>query len=66
MPGSDWTDTPFQPLYEKAARRSHTGAAKLFGLLVWSVFMDHPDRWGSGRYQKDGRDIGSRTYFKLE
>jgi hypothetical protein len=66
MPGSDWTGTPFQRLYEKGAQRNYDVAAKMFGLLVWYVFMEHPERWGSRRYQKDGRDIGSRTYFKLQ
>ena len=65
MPGSDWTGTPFMPLYTVGARGDYTVAAKMFGLLVWQVFMEHPERWGSGRYQKDGRDIGSRTYFRL-
>ncbi len=66
MPGSDWRGTPFQPLYEKGAKGNYDVAAKMFGLLVWQAFMDHPERWGSGRYEKDGRDIGSRTYFRLK
>ena len=65
MPGSDWTGTVFQPLYEKGAGRDYALAAKMFGLLVWVVFMERPERWGSGRYQKDGKDLSSRTYFLL-
>jgi hypothetical protein len=65
LPGSDWTGTPFAPIYGKAAKGEYSVAAKLFGLLVWYTVMQRPERWGSGRYQKDGRDIGSRTYFRL-
>jgi len=66
MPGSDWSSTPFQPLYEKAALRNYDLSAKMFGLLVWVVFMERPERWSSGRFEKDGVDIGSRTYFRLK
>jgi hypothetical protein len=65
LPGSEWTGNPFWPIYEKAARRNQEVAAKMFGIVVWFVVMERPERWGSGRYEKDGRDIGSRTYFRL-
>lgn len=65
LPGSDWTDTPFQPIYEKAAREDFTRSAMFFGQLVWYAVMHRPERWASGRYEVDGRDIGSRTYFRL-
>jgi hypothetical protein len=64
MPGSDWTGTPFQPIYEKAARKSHSAAARCFGLMVWEVFMERLEKWTSGRFEKDGEEIGSRTYFR--
>lgn len=65
LPGSDWTGTPFEPIYSKAARHDFDRAAKFFGQLVWFTVMQRPERWGSGRYQVDGKDIGSRTYFRL-
>jgi hypothetical protein len=65
MPGSDWTGTAFQAIYEKAARRSQSAAAQCFGLMVWEVFMERPERWTSGRFEKDGEEIGSRTYFRV-
>lgn len=64
MPGSDWTGTVFEPIYFKAARESYSGSAKCFGLMVWEVFMERPERWYSGRFEKDGEPIGSRTYFQ--
>ena len=65
LPGSDWTGTPFEPIYTKAAREDFGRSAMFFGQLVWYAVMDRPERWGSGKYQVDGRDIGSRTYFRL-
>ena len=65
MPGKDWTGTPFQPIYKKAARCNQEVAARCFGLMVWEVFMERPERWCSGRFEKDGEPIGSRTYFRV-
>jgi hypothetical protein len=65
LPGSDWTGTPFEPIYTVAARNDFERSALFFGQLVWYVVMMRPEPWGSGRYQVDGRDIGSRTYFRL-
>ena len=66
MPGADWTGTPFQPIYEKAAHCDQTVAARCFGLIVWEVFMERPEKWTSGRFEKDGEPIGSRTYFRVD
>lgn len=65
LPGSDWTGTPLEPIYTKGARGDFQRSALFFGQLVWYVVMRRPERWASGRYQVDGRDIGSRTYFRL-
>ena len=64
MPGKDWTGTPFQPIYEKSARRNQGLAARIFGLIVWKVFMDREETWLTGRFEKDGKPIRSRTYFQ--
>lgn len=66
MPGADWSGTPFDPIYTKAARCNHGLAGKIFGLIVWKVVMDRPEKWGSGHYEKDGIPIQSRTYFRLK
>jgi hypothetical protein len=65
LPGSDWSGTAFQPIYTKAARRDFQRSALFFGQLVWYTVMKRPERWASGRYDVDGREIGSRTYFRL-
>ena len=64
MPGSDWTDTVFEPIYHTACRKNITHAAMFFGLIVFNVFMDRPEKWIFGRFEKDGKDIGSITYFQ--
>jgi hypothetical protein len=65
LPGSDWTGTVFAPIYTKAAREDFDRSAMFFGQLVWFTVMERPERWGSGRYDLDGNQIGSRTYFRL-
>jgi hypothetical protein len=66
MPGSDWSSTVFQPIYEKACDFSETTSALFFGLIVWSVFMCRPEWWAFGRYEKDGIPISGMTYFKID
>jgi hypothetical protein len=66
LPGSNWEGTPFQPIYSKAARQNFQLAAQLFGLFVWYTVMNRPETWASGRYKKDDKDIGSRTYFTVD
>lgn len=66
MPGSDWTGTPFDPLYE-ACGRNQTQAGMFFGLLVFNTLLQRDDRvWGFGRFEKDGVPIQSMTYFVIE
>lgn len=65
LPGSDWTGTPLEPIYSKAAHLDQGVAGRFFGQMVWYTVMNRPERWASGKYQKDGVDIGSRTYFRL-
>jgi hypothetical protein len=54
MPGNDWTGTPFEPLFTKAARRNRAASGLCFRLLVWPVFAERPERWASGRFEMDG------------
>ena len=65
LPGSDWSGTPFWPIYEKAARKNQELAARMFGLTVWYAVMERDESWASGRFEKNGKEIGSRTYFRV-
>ncbi|MBB2708154.1 MULTISPECIES: hypothetical protein [Rhizobium] len=64
MPGSDWSNTPFQALYDRAAQRDHQTSAMMFGLFVWEAFDRHPEIWFTGKFEKDGIPISGRTYFQ--
>jgi hypothetical protein len=64
MPGANWIGTVLEPIYTKAARRDFNLSGRLFGLLVYARFMRRPEVWISGRFEMNGRDIGSRTYFR--
>jgi hypothetical protein len=56
---------PFMPIYMKAARQNYDVSARFFGQLVWHTIMSRDETWGFGRYEVDGRDIGSLTYFRV-
>lgn len=66
LPGKDWSGTPFQVIYTKAAKKNYDMSAKLFGLLVWYTVTKRQETWASGKYKVDGRDIQSRTYFRVD
>lgn len=65
IPGSDWSETPFQPIYN--ALGDVELAAMFFGLILMKVVMDrpHPEVFGVGRYEKDGAPIKGMTYYRL-
>jgi hypothetical protein len=64
IPGSDWTGTVFQPIYDACGEDQP--AALFFGLLVWQVVMDREDCWAFGRYEKEGIPIRGITYFRID
>lgn len=65
LPGNDWSGSPLQPIHDKVARGDRSLSGKFFGLLVWHTFMERPERWATGKYEVNGREIGSRTYFRV-
>jgi hypothetical protein len=65
MPGSDWSGTVLEPIYEKACEFDERASALFFGLIVWIVFMERPEYWAFGRYEKDGILISGITYFQI-
>jgi len=65
IPGSDWSGTVFEPIYEKACRQDIDASAKFFGLILWEVIRRRDDVWSYGRYEKNGIPIKGLTYFKL-
>lgn len=65
IPGADWTGTVFEPIYYQACAQDFDASRKFFGIIVWKVFMDHPERWSFGRYDVDGIPIKGMTYFRI-
>lgn len=65
IPGSDWTGTVFQPIYEKACYRDNREAAKFFGLILWHVILEHDEVWAFGRYKLGDIPIEGLTYFRI-
>lgn len=64
IPGSDWTGTVWEPIYD-AAHYDVERAGMVFGAIVFEVMMNREEDWSLGKYQVDGRDIGSTTYFRI-
>ncbi len=65
IPGRDWNGTVFQAIHDVACGGNTEAAALYFGLAVWQVIRERPERWSFGRYEKDGIPIRSLTYFRL-
>jgi hypothetical protein len=64
IPGSDWRNTPYQPIYEKGARLNPDLAALMFGLIVWEAFERHEDDWYTERFSMGYEEGRFRVYFK--
>lgn len=66
IPGNDWSDTVYDPIYRKACEFDEVESGKCFGLFVWIVLQQRQDVWAFGRYEKDGIPMRGLTYFKLD
>lgn len=64
IPGADWSGTVFEPIY-KACRADPEASAKFFGLILWTVMMEHPEPWSFGRYRLNDVPIQGLTYFRI-
>jgi len=62
VPGSDWTNTPYQPLYH-ACNMSVTQSGWFFGLILWQVMIDRPDKWYFKGTTSNDDDVLGKTYF---
>lgn len=60
IPGSDWTGTVYQPIYEKGADYSFDLAAKMFGILLFEVFINRSETWLFCKSE----NIRGTVYFK--
>lgn len=65
IPGNDWSDTVYEPIYTKACNYDETQSGLCFGLFVWVVFLRREDAWSFGRYEINNIPIRSLTYFRI-
>jgi hypothetical protein len=45
IPGSDWSDTVWEPIYSQACGYDEEYSAQFFGLLVAQVLIDREEKW---------------------
>lgn len=64
IPGSDWTGTPYEPIYYACLEDDHN-AALFYGLILWEVMLNREEAWACGRYEKAGIPIDGLTYFRI-
>jgi hypothetical protein len=64
IPGNDWTNTVYDPIYSKACNNDMNLSGLCFGLFVWYAFQLDANEWYFGRFEKDGNPIKGMTYFK--
>jgi len=62
IPGRDWTNTPYQPIYE-ACGENFDQARLFFGLLVWDAVIQHENNWIFIRQERDSDHPLGMTYF---
>ena len=65
IPGSDWTNTVYQPLY-MACGRSAQQAGWFFGLILWKVMIEHPYKWYFMNTETEADDVLGKTYFRKQ
>ena len=65
MPGRDWSNTVFQPIWELACLKNDEAAAKCFGILLWEAMMNRPEAWSFGRFEKNSIPIEGMTYYRI-
>lgn len=66
LPGSDWTNTPYQIIYEKACVYNEQHAAFFFGLILMDVIIQHKNKWCSVKLKSFvEKGIKGSTYFRM-
>lgn len=65
VPGSDWTGTPFEPIYTKACLNDEEQSGLCFGLFFFAAMMERPDDWLFKRSDVNEIPIRGLTYFRI-
>ncbi|MHB8131960.1 MAG: hypothetical protein ACYDEX_23600 [Mobilitalea sp.] len=65
IPGSNWTGTPFQVIYQKACKENFEIAGMCFGLFVWETLMENDEKWYFIKKKTNEEDqIEKMVYFR--
>jgi len=66
IPGKDWSDTPYDPIY-RACNENWHAARLFFGQLVWEAVQLHEEMWLFKNHERDEEEIPlGKTYFRPE
>lgn len=63
IPGSDWTGTPYLPIYV-ACNDNENHARLFYGLLVWEAVQTHEAEWYFKKEERLGDIPGGMYYFQ--
>jgi hypothetical protein len=65
LPGSDWTGTPFQCIYE-ACGQDQQEAGYAYGIFCWIAVQRHGEKWICYKSEEPNKQLGlGWTYFKM-
>ena len=64
MPGNNWRNTVYEPIYTKACNLDVNLSGLCFGLFVWYVFQNRSDEWCFGKFENGGIPRKGMTYFR--
>ena len=63
LPGSNWTGTPFQCLYDICENQQEAGY--LYGIMCWIAVQKHGDEWVCYKSDEKTKQLGlGWTYYK--
>jgi hypothetical protein len=65
LPGSDWTGTPYEPIWF-AVGEDFDQARLFFGLLVWEAVWLHSEEWHFVRQDDINDEPTGMTYFRRQ
>ena len=70
MPGKDWANTPYQPIFDKACGQDYTRSGLFFGQIAMEVLLDRCKNQGENWCcmkdceKSDGSKIKSKVYWQ--
>ena len=66
IPGSEWENTVYWPIYQHACPGNIEQSGQFFGLILWHVMSQHSEDWAFGHYKLNDIPIRGLTYFRIQ